>query len=159
MLEELESRIKQAKALLEEAEIMKKEVAEQKLNALRRRAEKLKRLAAQAVEDSLGGGETNSQPRPRGHQQHSQQPPKFGNRADSGLEPSTGRSRQASPSVKPLPKTKRPISPATSGTIESTSGHGRSKKAKLRGGGSEYYVLEWHRPARPKTIWGGPAWP
>ncbi|KAK5314308.1 hypothetical protein LTR70_007204 [Exophiala xenobiotica] len=151
-----ESKKKQAMAMLEEAERLEREAANERRSACTKRIEVLEKLKAQAIEDSWESGDYDPQPLPRSSAHPSQLPPIIIDRTDDDLEMMTTRSRRASSAISPMNKTRR--SSSSTASTETMSSSRCSKKAKLRGGGSDYDVLELHRRARPRTIWGGPAW-
>lgn len=151
-----ESRKRQAMLMLEEAEAMEREAAEERRSACNKRVGMLERLRAQAIENSWGGGDSSPQPLPRSGAQNHPLPPIIIDRTDDDLETLTTRSRQASSAISPTNRSRR--SSSSAGSVQTTFSNRSSKKAKLRGGGSDYDVLELHRRARPRTIWGGPAW-
>lgn len=155
---EAESRKRQAMAMLEEAESMEKESVEERRAACNKRVELLERLKAQAIEDSLGSRDLSPLPLPRTSRQPSQVPPIIIDRTNDDLESVTTRSRRRSSAVSPMGRIRQSSSSTASTITENTSISRSSKKAKLRGGGSDHDVLELHRRARPRTIWGGPAW-
>jgi len=150
---------RQAKAMLEDAEAMDREAADERKCAVQNKVEITERIWAQATADSMGSCSFDSQPLPRSKDDHCPVPPIIINRADHDLETLSSRSRHARSSTQPTSRKRSPSSSDASTTTETTSSSKRgTSKAKLRGGGSHFDGLELHRKPRPKNFYGQSSW-